>query len=79
MYPDDAMDTITELELRLQSAEARADELLHTKTLLIAELGRIASALGVKPDMQTVLDRIAKLREYEDQLYSVAVSRAETV
>lgn len=32
---------------------------------LIAELGRIAEALGVEPSMKKVLDRIAQLKETE--------------
>lgn len=53
-------------ELRL---EDEVDELKMSNIRLIAELGRVASALGVEPSMMKVLAKIEELKNYQsDQL-----------
>jgi hypothetical protein len=43
--------------------KAQVQELEMTKALLIAELGRIAEALGVEPSMVKVLAKIKELKD----------------
>jgi hypothetical protein len=50
----------------LQAYRDEINALRMSNELLIAELGRIAAALGVDSSMKLVLDRIRALRKLED-------------